>query len=304
MSEDYYKTLGVSRNATKEEIAKAYRELARRYHPDMNPDDASAKAKFQAVQQAYDVLKDPEKRKKYDQFGANFESFQGGGAPDIDISQLFGGEFGGIDLSDIMRQFGGGAAGGGPHAQQRQGRRQARRGRDLQMETSVPFQIAITGGERQLNVQRGGQSETLTVKIPAGIEDGAKMRLRHQGEPSPGGAGDLILTVRVTPHPMFERRGLDLHVTVPVSLAEAAAGAKVELPSPHGTVTLTVAPGTSSGSRLRMKGLGVHGAKGKGDLYAEIQIMLPPHLTPDDLEAIRQISARHGDHHPRRDLKW
>ena len=302
MSEDYYKILGVSRQATEAEIAKAYRELARKYHPDMNPDDSKAKEKFQAVQRAYDILRDPEKRKKYDRFGSDFESIQGGGGgPDIDISQIFGG--GGFDFSDVMRQFTGGAGGGGPH----QGRQQQarRRGQDLQMETEVPFQTAVLGGERQVSVRRGGKLEDITVKIPAGIQDGTKMRLRNQGEQAAGGAGDLLLTIRVHEHPVFKRKGRDLHVIVPITIFEAARGAKVDIPSPHGTVTLTVKSGAQSGDKLRMKGLGVHAKEGKGDLYAELQIQLPPSLNEADLQTLEEIEARHAsDPPPRGKLAW
>ena len=308
MSEDYYKVLGISRSATDADIAKAYRELARKYHPDMNPDDESAKQKFQAVQQAYDVLRDPEKRKKYDQFGAKFEQFQGGGAgPEIDIGQIFGGGGGdfGFDFADIMRQFGGGGA--SPGAGPRGGRRRAapRRGQDLKMDIDVPFQTAVTGGERQVSVQRGAKVETINVKIPAGIETGAKLRVRDKGAEGGGGHGDLILTVQVGSHAVFDRKGRDLYVKVPVTLVEAAKGAKIELPTPHGKVTLTVKPNTSSGAKLRMKGMGIHTPKGKGDLYAEIQIALPDALDDEDVRLLEEVVERHsGAPSLRRDLAW
>ena len=309
MSEDYYKILGVSRQASDQEISKAYRELARKYHPDMNPDDATAKQKFQAVQQAYDVLRDPDKRKKYDQFGANFESYaSGGGGADVDLNDIFGGEFGGFDFADIMRQFGGGAGGpGGPGGGGRGGQphRRQRRGQDLKMDVEIPFQVAVLGGERQIHVRRGGKSESLTVKIPAGIEDGAKMRLRNQGEQGSGGAGDLMLTLHVHSHPHFKRKGRDLHVVVPITLGESVLGAAIDIPTPHGTVTMNIKSGTSSGSKLRLKGMGVHTADGNGDLYAEIQIHMPDSLSEDDLALLRQFADRHQhDPSPRGDLAW
>jgi len=317
MAEDYYKILGISRNASQADIQKAYRKLARECHPDMNPDDRAAKDKFQQIQQAYDVLNDQEKREKYDRYGSSFESmggggpgwqtFQGGrqGFQDVDFSALFGqgggaGGFGGFE--DILQQFAGGGTG------RRSRRRPARaRGADLLHDLQIPFNTSVTGGEAQLSVRRaGGKVETLTVKIPAGITDGKKIRLRGQGEPSParGSAGDLLITVRVGGHACFRRRGNDLEVSVPVTLAEAALGAKVDVPTPKGEISLTVPPGTSSGKRLRLKGMGVpNNGGGVGDLYAEIQIVLPDSLDEESAELVRQFNQRHPLN-PRSDLKW
>jgi DnaJ-class molecular chaperone len=327
MADDYYKTLGVSRDATADEIQKAYRNLARKYHPDVNPDDKAAQQKFKEVQNAYDVVGDPEKRKKYDQFGPQFEQMGAGGAGpgggqyrtwtgggpggatyqyegDVDLGDIFGsagGEPGG-GFSEFFRHFTGGAAG----AQQSR-TRTPRAGADIQHEIEVPFQTAVSGGEVQLNVIRDdGERETITAKIPKGIEDGKKIRLRGQGEPGPRGgpAGDLIITVRVAAHPHFRRVGKNLEVTVPVTLLEAAEGAKVDIPTPRGTITLTVPQGTSSGRKLRLKGMGVEPPKGDaGDLLAEIQVMIPDRLSPEELEQIRQIDARHRMS-PRGDLRW
>lgn len=321
MADDYYQTLGLSRSATQAEIQKAYRDLARKHHPDLNPDDKSAKEKFQKIQRAYEVLNDPEKRKMYDQFGPDFEHIAsgagaswrpggggewpgggpGGGASfeDFDFSQIFGGQPGG-GFADIFSQF----AGGGPRP-----RRGAapRRGADVRHEVEIPFQTAVNGGEARLSVRRpNGETETITVKIPAGIQDGKKIRLREQGEPGPRGgpAGDLIVTVRVHPHPFFERKGNNLEVRVPVTLAEAALGAKIDLPTPKGTIALTVPPGSSSGRRLRVKGFGVAPAgEPPGDLFAEVQIVLPPRLDEQDKELIRQLDQHH-DLRPRTELKW
>lgn len=328
MAEDYYKVLGVGRGAKAEEIQKAYRNLARKYHPDMNPDDTTARQKFQAVQRAYDVLSDPEKRKLYDQFGPEFEQMGAGAGAgagpaggtwtrtgpggatfrfeDVDLSDLFGGGMGGGEaggFSDFFRQFGG-APGGGPRAS---ARREPPRGSDLHHEVQVPFQTAISGGEVQLNIVRAsGKRETITAKIPAGISDGRRIRLRGQGESSPRGgpAGDLLIKVNVAPHPFFRRVEKNLEVTVPVALLEAAQGAKVDIPSPRGTVTLTVPPGTSSGRKLRLKGLGVDTGKGEpGDLLAEIQVMLPKALDNEDLELLRKIDQKHPQD-ARAELRW
>jgi DnaJ-class molecular chaperone len=324
MEEDYYKVLGVERSATAEEIQKAYRALARKYHPDLNPGDKKAAERFKQVQQAYDVLNDAEKRKKYDQFGAGFEQFAGAGWPpqgagtgrggagqqfqDVDFSQFFGGAGGGGQMpggfEDILRQFaGGGAATGG----RRRRPRGPLRGQDVEAEIEIPFNVAIQGGSWEVTFRRDGQhTETISIKIPAGISDGKQMRLRGKGEPSPsdGPDGDLLLTVRVAPHPFFTRRGNDLEVKVPVSFAEAALGAKVDIPSPHGTITLSIPPGTSSGKRLRVRGMGVKPSSGeKGDLYAEVQIVLPGKFSEADAKLIRQLDESNPSQ-PRKGLVW
>jgi DnaJ-class molecular chaperone len=312
MEEDYYKILGVKRDASQKDIQRAYRELARKFHPDMNPEDKKAKEKFQRVQQAYDVLNDPEKREMYDRYGSSFQSAGAGGGPrysyqnpgagggfeEFDFSQLFGGR-GSEGFADIFRQFSGGRA---------QGRRAApERSSDLQHELEIPFRMSITGGEAALHVRRpSGKTEAITVKIPAGIEDGKKIRLRGQGEPAARGAkpGDLLITVRVAPHPCYRRRGNDLEVLVPVTLAEAALGARIDVPTPQGTITLTVPPGTSGGRRLRVKGRGIATLKGSaGDLYAELRIVLPKEIDDETARQIRAFDARYPIN-PRADLQW
>ncbi|HVT29410.1 MAG TPA: DnaJ C-terminal domain-containing protein, partial [Lacipirellulaceae bacterium] len=314
-------TLGVSRNASQEEIQKAYRKLARKYHPDMNPDDATAKKRFQEVQSAFEVLSDADKRKRYDQFGSDFESVGAGTGPggwryttssgpqtypfDVsDLSDLFGGGAGsaegGGSFADLFKQFSRGR--GAQRAQ-----RAATRGNDIRHELTIPFVTAVLGGEAALTVQRQtGQLETIRVKIPVGIDDGKKIRLRGQGEPGVGGApaGDILLTIRVSPHPYFRRRGNRLDVRVPITLAEAALGATVDVPTPHGTISLKVPPNTSSGKRLRIKGQGVHPTnQPAGDLFAEIQIVLPDHLSEDERKQLAEISNRYPQH-PRSELRW
>ncbi len=319
MDDDYYKTLGVSRNASQSEIQKAYRKLARKYHPDVNPDDKSAKEKFQQIQQAYDVLNDPNKREMYDRYGSSFESVGGGGPggggawrvhpgggsfefEDFDVNELFGGRRGGPGgFEEIFRQF---TRGAGPQTTRRA---TPSRGADLSHELEVPFQKAVTGGEAHLKIKRpGGNVETISLKIPPGIEDGKKMRLRGKGEAAPvgGKAGDLFVTIRVQPHPFYSRHGKNLEVKVPVTLAEAALGGKVDIATPKGTITLTVPRGTSSGKRLRLKGLGIKTGHGSpGDLFAEIQIVLPESIDDESAEMIRQLDKRHSLN-PRADLKW
>ena len=282
MAEDYYETLGVSRTASAEDIRKAYRELARKYHPDLHPDDDAAKEKFKKVQTAFDVLNDPSKREMYDRYGSSFEGvgaggqgggwrggpFPGGGFPgggEIDLESLFGGGGGFGDL------FGRGRS-------TRTRRRPAQApGEDITARLAIPFRLAIDGGKTDVRIDRGGTTETISVTIPQGLPDGARMRLRGQGLPGVGGgpAGDLLLDVRVDPHPVFRRSGDTLELTLPIALSEAIAGATVDVPTPWGTIALRIPAGTSGGRKLRAAGMGVrHGNGAKGDLIAEVQIML------------------------------
>jgi DnaJ-class molecular chaperone len=316
MAEDYYATLGVSRGATPDEIHKAYRNLARRYHPDLNPDDDEAKKKFQAVQQAYEVLKDQKKRELYDRYGPSFESMgagggggpwrarpgagPGGGFTEVDLSELFGEE--GADLgggfADLFRQF--------TRRPQRKAGPSTARGANIEHELQIPFRTAISGGTAQLSIRRhSGKVETIDVKIPAGIEDGKKIRLRGQGDTGGHGGmpGDILITVRVAPHPHFQRQGRDLIVKVPLTLKEAVFGCRIDVPTPRGVVTLTIPPNTSGGKRLRIKGHGVQFAKAVGDLYAEVQIVLPASIDSDTKEAIGKLRLA-DPANPRGSLVW
>jgi DnaJ-class molecular chaperone len=334
MEADYYKTLGVARGATQEEIDKAYRKLARKYHPDMNQGDAKAAEKFKQVQKAHSILREPEKRKGYDQFGEAFESMadagpgggpgagpwsysrsggprSGGPGAEIDLDSILRGQFGGgaagyEDLGDFFQQFSGGAA-GGRRAGGRAGRAKPQRGADLHHDLQIPFRTAIAGGEARLSVMRpSGESDSIAVKIPAGIVSGKRIRVRGQGEPGAKGgqAGDILITVRVASHPFYEREGNNLLVRLPVTLAEAALGAKVDLPTPKGVVTLTIPAGSSSGRRLRVKGYGAPSASGEtGDLFAVLQIVLPDDLSEEEREWIAKIGQRH-EVSPRAELTW
>ena len=319
MAEDHYQTLGVPRTASAEDIRKAYRELARKYHPDLHPDDESAKAQFKKVQSAFDVLNDPSKREMYDRYGSSFEGvgaggpgggwgggpFPGGGGgfpggAEIDLESLFGGAGGFGDLFGTGR--GRGTARGRKRAAQMPGE-------DVAARIAVPFRLAIDGGKTDVRVDRDGKVETITVTIPQGLPDGARMRLRGQGLPGTGGgpAGDLLLEVQVEPHPVFRRDGDTLELMLPVTLAEAIEGAKVDVPTPWGTIALRIPPGTSGGRKLRAAGMGVRHANGaKGDLIAEVQIMLP--AGGDAAAAARLLeaakAAEAGAAHPRAQLRW
>ncbi len=320
MAEDLYQTLGVRRDASKDEIKKAHRKLALKYHPDKNPEDDVARDKFKRVQEAYDVLSDEEKRAAYDRYGADFEKIRttgyqpgasSGGFEGLDLDQIFGGGRGGTQFeggfSDFFEQLMGGGAGAGMgRGGARRGARRAappQRGANVRYELEIPLQTAVRGGKTEFYLDRGGEREKLSVTIPAGVETGSKIRLRERGQPSPNGGpqGDLILMIKVSEHPHFRRLGRNLELELPVTLAEAALGAKVDVPAPAGTVSLKIPSGSSSGRRLRLKGQGVQQRDGiAGDLIVELRIQLPGSIDEESKKLIEQfdqhnpISVRDG----------
>lgn len=299
-SSDYYQVLGLTKSATAAEIRKAYRKLSREYHPDVKKDDPAAAEKFKEIQQAYDVLGDEDKRKKYDRFGPNFAQMEqmGGGGPrgqawpggggaggpgagGFDFQDLFGG----VDIGDL---FGGGR--GGP----RGARRAPPKGEDIHAVLKVSFETAARGGSEDIRIDRGGKIETLGVKIPAGIADGGVMRLAGQGEPSHRGgpSGDLLLTIQIQPHAWFRREGINLLLDVPLTPAEAALGAKVEVPTlSEGKVFLTVPPGTSGGMKLRLRGKGIADPQSHqhGDQFVVIKIVVPKELSAEQKSLYEQL---------------
>lgn len=316
MAQDYYKTLDVSRTATTAEIQKAYRKLARKYHPDLNPDDKAAQQRFKEIQLAYDCLNDPEKRKLYDQFGDQYENVAAGraagGQPGgFNFNDVFGGggpggfHFEG-DLGDLFRQFGGAAAGAGAGARGRRGRTASVKGNDMSVDLTVPFNTAVLGGQATISIQRGRSAEHIQVKVPAGVETGSKIRLRGQGEASTNGgeAGDLLVTLTVASHPFFKRSCQNLELRLPVTLGEATLGATIDLPTPGGTVSLKIPPSSSSGRRLRVKGQGVRDQRGQaGDLIVEILIKLPEQLDDESRKAIAHIEQLYREQ-PRQGIVW
>jgi curved DNA-binding protein len=292
MAEDYYKVLGVERNASPEEITKAYRKLARKHHPDLNPDDKTAKKQFQEIQSAYDCLNDPAKRQKYDQFGANYEQFGGGGGAnpfagghEFDLGDIFGGAGGQVDLGSIFGQFGGGTR-----------HRRPAKGADVSAEISVPLGTLIHGGETQIHLNTNGKTESISVKIPAGILPGKKIRLRGRGQSMPGGkAGDLLLTIHAEANSFYKIAGINLELRLPITLAEAISGARVDVSTPNGTITLTVPPMSSSGKKLRLKGQGLKAADGtSGDMLVELLIKLPDNVTPEAASSIGELSKAYA----------
>ncbi|MCD2441051.1 DnaJ domain-containing protein [Agromyces sp. SYSU K20354] len=313
---DFYQVLGVSKDASGADIKKAYRKLARTYHPDQNQGDSAAEAKFKDISEANSVLSDAEQRKEYDAIramgsGARFTAPGGAGAGGFE--DVFGGMFGqgggrqsytfqqGGDYDDLI----GGLFGGGRFGQPSGGYRGfggPTKGRDVTATTTLDFITATKGDQITLQTAEG---KPITVRIPAGVADGQKIRLRGKGHPSPDGgeSGDIILTVNVRKHPVFERDGLNLRVTVPVTFAEAALGSTIQVPTLGGDpVKLRVAPGTPSGRVLRVKGRGVETSKGTGDLLAVVQIAVPSHLSSDAEEKLKAFAAELPDENPRDDL--
>jgi molecular chaperone DnaJ len=292
---DFYKVLGVTKDVSDAELKKVYRKLAREYHPDSNPNNAAAEAKFKEISEAYSVLSDKAQRAEYDQIramggGARFTGgFPGG-------SQGFPGGASGFE--DVFSNlFGGGGMGGGFG-----GFGGPQRGADLTHRATIDFIDSIKGTTLKLNFDRGG---AVQVKIPAGIQDGQKVKVRGKGSPSPNGgeAGDLLVSVHVKPHPVFVRDGNNLRVTVPVTFVEASLGATISVPTLGGEpVKLKVAPGTPNGRVLRVKGKGVESSKGAGDLLATIEIAVPSHLTDKAKKKLEEFNELVPQEDPRADL--
>lgn len=374
---DYYKTLGVDRNAGEADIKKAYRKLARKYHPDVNPNDPASEQKFKEISEAYHVLADPEKRKKYDQYGdAAFQpgggqQYSGGFDGSFDFSDIFGGGGGGRGgaaggpFADIFDMFGGGQPGG------RRGRAGAARmnqpmkGEDLHFTMSIPFMEAFRGIKKEISFdgfdrcdkcagkgtepgskpvtcpQCGGSGQMkmgkgifnisqpcgacggtgrkqgppcgkcsgrgalpavkrLNVKIPAGVDNGSRIRIPGKGHPGHNGGppGDLYIVTSVDPHPLFERKGNNLHVEVPVTVVEAALGTRLEVPTPEGKSSISIPEGTDSGKKFRLRGKGfpsLNSPGARGDLYVTVKVTTPKNLDKSTKDMLKDFAAAHPE---------
>ncbi|HTN56169.1 MAG TPA: DnaJ C-terminal domain-containing protein [Microbacterium sp.] len=309
---DFYKTLGVSKDITDAELKKAYRKLARKYHPDSNQGDAKAEAKFKEISEAYSVLSDAEQRREYDEIramgsGARFTAPGGSAGGFEDVFNRFGQGGRQADFDDIFSMFnqGGGSFGSGRFGQTSGGYRGfggPQKGADVTARTTIDFITAAQGETITLQAEDG---KPFKVKLPAGVADGQKIRLRGRGRPSPDGGepGDIVVQVKVRPHPVFSREGLNLRLTVPVTFTEATLGATIEVPTLGGdTVKLRVAPGTPSGRVLRVKGRGIASSKGTGDLLAELQVAVPSHLDDAAREALLAFQAAEPKENPRGEM--
>jgi molecular chaperone DnaJ len=304
IDKDFYEILGIAKTATPEEIKKAYRKLALQHHPDRNPETGNDE-RFKEIGEAYSVLKDASKRAEYDKLRDAIASGYGrvpGGFRVEDFG--FGEEF---DVEDLLRQiFGQGASGfgSGGFGPFGFGRVQARppRGRDVETTVSVSFDEAARGTERKVRIDLPSGRRDVTVKIPAGVADGARIRVRGRGEQVDGGEpGDLYVRVAVQPHRFFGRKGNDLTLTLPVTYAEAALGSEVKVPTLNGPVTLKVPAGTSSGRTFRIRGRGIGRPDAtKGDLLATVQVAVPSKLSKRDQELVRELSE--GEDSPRKHL--
>ena len=291
IEKDFYKILGVSKDVSEADLKKTYRKLAKDNHPDLHPGDAKAEARFKDISEAYDVLSDPEQRREYDAVramggGARFQAGgQGAGFEDV-FSNLFGGGFQGGGFPG----FGGFGGFGGPQ-----------KGGDLSTTATVDFIDSINGSTIKIRI--GG--EPISVRVPAGIQDGQKLKVKGKGQPSPKGgpAGDLVVTIKVKPHPVFVRDGDNVRVTVPVTFAEAVLGATIQVPVLGGEpVKLKVAPGTPNGRTLRVKGKGVQFGSRQGDLLATVEVLVPAHVSRKAEELLKNFDAHLPDEDPRADL--
>jgi curved DNA-binding protein len=281
---DYYQILGIERGATDEAIKKAYRRLARKYHPDVSK-ERNAEERFKEVAEAYDTLRDAEKRRAYDQLGRHRSGQEFRPPPDWErqFGDFFGraGNAGGFDLGDLFAGLGG-RRGPRPH-----------RGRDLEATVELTLEELARGTEVRLEIGSGRDARTITARIPRGASEGQKLKVPGKGGPGlQGSPGDLYITIALRPHPIFRADGHDLQLDLPVTPAEAALGAAVEIPTLEGKVRLRIPPGSQSGQKLRLSGRGLaKPGAGHGDLYARIQIVLPAALSAKEKELYQQLAA-------------
>lgn len=299
---DYYKILGVSESASDAEIKKAYRNLAKQYHPDSHPGDKAAEEKFKDVAEAYSILSDKEKRAKYDQLRKYGGQVPGGGFDFGNFGDTggihfeFGGRPGGgptftdgtpFDLDDLFSRL----FGGGRDTFTRTRRRTAR-GQDVQVQLEIPFETAVRGGPYQFSVDLNGQHKTLSINIPAGVEDGTQLRIAGQGLPGPTGkTGDMLVNIRVGKHRFFDRKGNDVYCEVPIGVVQAMLGTKIRVKTVNDKkAELKIPAGTQSGQVFRLKGMGIRTANGKkGDQYVKINVQIPKVLNDRQKELLREF---------------
>jgi len=315
--QDYYKVLGVPRDASQQDIKKAFRKLARQHHPDANPDDPSASERFKQINEAHEVLSDPAKRARYDQLGSSYRQWERmGGAPGgFDFSQWFSGGGGGQrvyttdNLDDLFGGMGGGFSdffnaifGGGMGGSQDifgSATRRSARGEDLTGRVKITLEEAYHGTTRTLSKSSG---EQLTVRIPRGARTGTRVRVRGRGAAGRAGgqSGDLYLTVEVDPHPLYERDGDDLYRDLNVDLYTAVLGGEVSVPTMAGEVVLKIPPETPAGRKIRLRGKGMPSLRqneASGDLYVRVQVTLPTNLSAEERELFEKLAVlRNGTH--------
>lgn len=296
-TKDYYDVLGVDEDASASAIKKAYRELARKHHPDRNPDDPDAEERFKEIQEAYAVLSNDEKRQEYDarrRFGGG--GFGGGGFnggwPGGGPGGAGGGPGGVGGLGDIFESFFGGRGRGPQDPFQSRRRSQPSRGRDVETSLRLSFGEALRGGRKQVQLPSG---ETVRLNIPKGVRNGAKIRLRGRGQQGPNGqSGDLYVTFEVAEHPRFERKGDDVYVTETISVFEALLGGEHRIPTPYGKrIKISIPEGTQPGETLRLRGQGVETQKNTGDLYVTLNVRIPTSLT-DRQRSLLEQAAEHA----------
>jgi molecular chaperone DnaJ len=286
---DFYKILGVDKKSTADEIKKKYRSLARDLHPDKTSGDVALEEKFKAVSEAYDILSDPKKRAEYDEARSLFErggfraptgggNYQGGDFSDI---------FGGGNPQDIFANLFGGAG----------MRRGPRKGQDLQTEATITFKESIFGTTLDLKLNSGGRAQNITARVPAGVNHGAKIRVKGKGADGEAGPGDLFILLDVKPHPIFSRKGENLLLTLPVTFAEATIGADIKIPTLAGDdVTVRLAAGTPTGRVLRVKGRGITKGSSVGDLLVTIEVQVPRRIEGEALEALKKFAELTAEH--------